>query len=185
MRPAFPASLAGASSNVPLRRNFLKYTGGIAAALSLALARAQGHRQQVSNKVELPPDHPNTEAPEKTPEPSLPPNECVGYAVVGVGRLTVAKLLPGLVKCKYSGWLHSSAATASRRKSLHDGMARATKLSTTTRTSTVSPTTPTCRSSISFCPTACMRNSQCALPALASTYCVKSRRLTPSLNASR
>ncbi len=87
----------------PSRRSFLKYAGGIAAALSPVLAQAQAQGQQASaDKVEFPPDHADTEAPEKMPEPGLPPNERVGYAVVGLGRLTVGRLLPALAKSRYS-----------------------------------------------------------------------------------
>lgn len=36
------------------------------------------------------------------PDLVLPPAERIGYAVVGLGRLTVGRLLPALAKCKYS-----------------------------------------------------------------------------------
>ncbi|RYF51853.1 MAG: twin-arginine translocation signal domain-containing protein, partial [Cytophagaceae bacterium] len=88
--------------NTPSRRSFLKYASGIAAALSPALAQAQGQAPASSDKVDFPPDHADTEATEKMPEASLPPSERVGYAVVGLGRLTMARLLPALAKCKYS-----------------------------------------------------------------------------------
>ncbi|MDB5758080.1 MAG: gfo/Idh/MocA family oxidoreductase [Burkholderia sp.] len=102
MHPAFPAPPADDSSTS--RRNFLKYASGLAAALSPALAQAQGQRQSLSSpdNVDFPPDHADTEAPEKMPEPGLPPSERVGYAVVGLGRLTVGRLLPALAKCKHS-----------------------------------------------------------------------------------
>lgn len=99
MHPVFPAP--SATDGNTSRRNFLKVAGGIAAAISPALTSAQGQKLS-GNKVDFPPDHASTEAPEKMPEPGLPPNERVGYAVVGLGRLTVGRLLPALAKCKYS-----------------------------------------------------------------------------------
>jgi predicted dehydrogenase len=85
------------------RRTFLKYAGGIAAGMApLVVAQAQAQTSAGSAKVDVPPDHARSEAPEKMPDPSLPPSERIGYAVVGLGRLTVGRLLPALAKCKYS-----------------------------------------------------------------------------------
>jgi hypothetical protein len=52
--------------------------------------------------VDFPPDHAQSEAPEKMPDPGLPPAERIGYAVVGLGRMTVGRLPPALAKSKYS-----------------------------------------------------------------------------------
>ena len=85
------------------RRTFLKYAGGIAAGMApLVVAQAQAQASGGPARVDFPPDHAQSEAPEKMPEPSLPPSERIGYAVVGLGRLTVGRLLPALAKCKYS-----------------------------------------------------------------------------------
>jgi hypothetical protein len=65
------------------RRTFLKYAGGIAAGMApLMAARAQ--QAGASAKVDFPPDHADSEAPEKMPDPGLPPAERIGYAVVGL-----------------------------------------------------------------------------------------------------
>jgi hypothetical protein len=101
MRSVLPA-IIHESCNTPSRHSFLKYANGIAAALFPALAQAQGQPPASSSKVDCPPDHADTEATEKMPESSLPLNERVGYAIVGLGRLTLARLLPALVRCKYS-----------------------------------------------------------------------------------
>ena len=84
----------------PSRRTFLKYAGGITAALSPMLSQAQ--QRAAADKVDFPPDHAPTEAPEKMPDPGLPPSERVGFAVVGLGRLSVGRLLPALAKSKYA-----------------------------------------------------------------------------------
>ena len=101
MHPASPARNADElERDTPSRRTFLKYAGGITAALSPVLAQAQ--QRAAADKVEFPPDHAPTEAPEKMPDPGLPPNERVGYAVVGLGRLSVGRLLPALARSKYA-----------------------------------------------------------------------------------
>ncbi|MBV0881436.1 Gfo/Idh/MocA family oxidoreductase [Noviherbaspirillum sp. L7-7A] len=83
------------------RRAFLKYAGGIAAGIA-PLAAAHAQSTAGSAKVDFPPDHAQSEASEKMPDPGLPPAERIGYAVVGLGRLTVGRLLPALAQCKYS-----------------------------------------------------------------------------------
>jgi predicted dehydrogenase len=83
------------------RRAFLKYASGIAAGIA-PLAAAHAQSTAGSAKVDFPPDHAQSEVPEKMPDPGLPPAERIGYAVVGLGRLTVGRLLPALAKCKYS-----------------------------------------------------------------------------------
>jgi len=82
------------------RRAFLKYAGGLAAGVAPLAAHAQAAAG--SARVDFPPDHAQSEAPEKMPDPGLPPAERIGYAVVGLGRLTVARLLPALARSRYS-----------------------------------------------------------------------------------
>jgi mono/diheme cytochrome c family protein len=45
---------------------------------------------------------PNSEQKEETPDASLPPDDRVGYAVVGLGRPSLNQILPALSHCKYS-----------------------------------------------------------------------------------
>ncbi|GAA4902385.1 Gfo/Idh/MocA family oxidoreductase [Mucilaginibacter defluvii] len=52
-------------------------------------------------KVELPPIHAPSEKQDKWPAIS-PPAKRVGYALVGLGNLTLAELLPAFAECKYS-----------------------------------------------------------------------------------
>jgi predicted dehydrogenase len=104
MHPSDAAFLPQASSPSDQRagrRTFLKYAGGIAAGMAPLMA-AQAQQAGAPAKVDFPPDHADSEAPEKMPDPGLPPAERIGYAVVGLGRLTVGRLLPALAKCRYS-----------------------------------------------------------------------------------
>jgi predicted dehydrogenase len=50
----------------------------------------------------LPPFVAATERQSPPPPPPLPPGQRVGYALVGLGRLTVEELLPAFGECKYS-----------------------------------------------------------------------------------
>jgi predicted dehydrogenase len=89
------------------RRSFLQRGGaGIAAALatgSAASVWAAGAPGADANQVRLSLiQDPDTEQKEETPEASLPPDDRVGYAVVGLGRLSLNQILPALSHCKYS-----------------------------------------------------------------------------------
>jgi predicted dehydrogenase len=84
------------------RRNFLQWTAGTLAAA--ALPRALGSLDQADpNAVRLPPLHSlKTEAKEVNPDPSLPPRERVGFAVVGLGHLALDQVLPAFGRSKYA-----------------------------------------------------------------------------------
>lgn len=89
------------------RRRFLQRSGvGLAAALaagSAATVHAAGIATADSNAVKLSLiQDPNTEQKEETPDPNLPADERVGYAIVGLGRLSLNQILPALSQCKYS-----------------------------------------------------------------------------------
>ena len=89
------------------RRHFLQRSGlGIAAAVaasSAAKVQAAGLVGADTNAVKLPLiQDPTTEQKELTPDPSLPPDNRVGYAIVGLGRLALDQILPAMAQCKYS-----------------------------------------------------------------------------------
>ena len=85
----------------PSRRGFLRGAGAAFAAGSLApLAMAQNPNQL--DAVKLSPIHSLTEAPEKTPGPFEAIPQRVGYAIVGLGRLSLNQILPAFGKSKYS-----------------------------------------------------------------------------------
>jgi predicted dehydrogenase len=69
------------------RRRFVGAAAGVATA-GLGLARAE------DLKIELPPIQAPTEPKEKSPETARPPAERVGFALVGLGRLTLNELMP-------------------------------------------------------------------------------------------
>ncbi|WGS54993.1 Gfo/Idh/MocA family oxidoreductase (plasmid) [Paraburkholderia sp. D15] len=89
------------------RRGFLQRTGtGVAALLmagasgkTLAAAATPGSPNTV--KLSLIQD-PHTEQAENTPDPNAEPDRRVGYAIVGLGRLSLNQILPALSASKYS-----------------------------------------------------------------------------------
>lgn len=95
------SSSTGGSS----RRQFLQTAAtGIGAVASLAAAPDLLAQQQPgsANKVQLSPIHNTaTDQQEKAPGPSLPPGRRVGYAIVGLGRLTIDQILPAFATSKY------------------------------------------------------------------------------------
>jgi len=89
------------------RRSFLLRGGaGFAVALtagSTGGAWAAGPVGAEANQVKLSLiQDPNTEQKEETPDANLPPDERIGYAIVGLGRLSLNQILPALAQCKYS-----------------------------------------------------------------------------------
>ncbi|ASL48946.1 Glucose--fructose oxidoreductase (plasmid) [Burkholderia sp. AD24] len=97
-----PTTQAGAT-----RRSFLRRTGsGVTAML---VAGATGSAWPASstpgtpNAVRLPLiQDPKTEQPENTPDPNAEPDRRIGYAIVGLGRLSLNQILPALCASKYS-----------------------------------------------------------------------------------
>lgn len=92
------------------RRCFLQ-TAGLAAAAAAAseVATAQSstsardtHIPPAENYVDLSQIHAATEQPEHAPGPSLPQDSRVGYAIVGLGRLSINQILPAFGHSKYS-----------------------------------------------------------------------------------
>lgn len=87
---------AGAS-----RREFLKGVSGAVAAAGLGSSAAQQTKPQQQNDVQLSQIHEKTEQPEKIPGPYEPRDGRTGFAVVGLGRLTLGQILPAMGTSKY------------------------------------------------------------------------------------
>lgn len=88
------------------RRNFLLGASSAVAAagLSSSASPQQSQPQAKPNQqddVELSQDHASTEQPEKIPGPFENQSQRVGFAVVGLGRLTLGEILPAMGKSKY------------------------------------------------------------------------------------
>ncbi|MGI4758913.1 MAG: Gfo/Idh/MocA family protein [Janthinobacterium lividum] len=84
------------------RRGFLRSaTGALAAAALTAGAAAQTSKPGSETAVKLSPIHAANEPPESAPGPFLPPNKRVGFAVVGLGRLSLDQILPAFAKSDY------------------------------------------------------------------------------------
>lgn len=101
--PFSPQPLAAAES-IPSRRRFLRGAAGALAAAGLApLAAAQqasGH-PNAADAVDLPQLHAASEAPEKVPGPFEAPSQRTGFAIVGLGHLSLGQILPAFAKSKY------------------------------------------------------------------------------------
>lgn len=85
------------------RRSFLRGAGALAAAAGLASsADAQTPKPNDANRVELSQIHDvATEGVEKAPDAAEPRDERVGFAIVGLGRLSVDQILPAFGSSKY------------------------------------------------------------------------------------
>ena len=91
------------------RRDFLRGAGALAAAAGMsAPAVAQSQPSSTPAKpsqgdyVQLSQiNNPQTEAPEKAPGPFAAPDRRVGFAVVGLGRLSINRILPAFAASKY------------------------------------------------------------------------------------
>jgi len=68
----------------------------VASALDSAKADAVGQ-----NTVGLPAIHASTEAPDKIPGPFVSPSNRVGFAIVGLGHLSLGQILPAFAKSRY------------------------------------------------------------------------------------
>jgi predicted dehydrogenase len=96
-----PSATAGS------RRKFLQRSGSSAAAVLMAGASgtswAAAATPGTPNSVKLPLiSDPKTEQAENTPDPNAEPDQRVGYAIVGLGRLSLNQILPALSASKYS-----------------------------------------------------------------------------------
>ncbi len=100
-------SAAGQPAPTGNRREFLQRTGSSVAAMIVAGASGNAFSQTTtpgtpnSVKLSLIQD-PNTEQAENTPDPNAEPDQRIGYAIVGLGRLSLNQILPALTASKYS-----------------------------------------------------------------------------------
>ncbi len=92
---------AGGTAGVS-RRSFVRAATGLLATSGLgAVAAGQASKPNQQDAVELPQLHASTEAPEKSPAPFEAPAQRVGFAVVGLGHLTINQILPAFGTSKY------------------------------------------------------------------------------------
>ena len=98
-----PAAALTPEASAVSRRGFLRSaSGALAGAAALAAGAAgQTAKPNSENAVQLSPIHAPTEPPEKAPGPFLPPNRRVGFAIVGLGRLSLNQILPAFAKSDY------------------------------------------------------------------------------------
>jgi predicted dehydrogenase len=92
------------------RSDFLRVAAAAVAASGMgSLSEAQASQTSgiskatsaQQNAVDLPPLHASTEAPDKLPGPFGAPSERLGFAVVGLGHLSLGQILPAFGKTKY------------------------------------------------------------------------------------
>ena len=90
------------------RRDFLRGASAVAAMAGLttpAVGQATGTQPAKPNAadyVDLPQIHDTqTEAAEKAPGPFAAPDQRVGFAIVGLGRLSIHQILPAFAKSEY------------------------------------------------------------------------------------
>ena len=70
----------------------------MAAVTALGTGALAQEKPNAANEVQLSQIHASTEAPEKAPGPFLPANRRVGFAIVGLGRLSLNQILPAFAK---------------------------------------------------------------------------------------
>lgn len=101
--PSSPGVSASQGECLP-RRRFLQGAGGVLAAAGLgplAMAQSPAQPQNGEDYVQLPQlQDTKTEPNQKTPGPFEPANERVGFAVVGLGHLSIDQILPAFGKSK-------------------------------------------------------------------------------------
>lgn len=84
------------------RRNFLLGASSAVAAAGLtSSASPQQPKPNQQDAIQLSQDHASTEQPEKIPGPFENQTQRTGFAVVGLGRLTLGEILPAMGKSKY------------------------------------------------------------------------------------
>jgi len=83
------------------RRSFLRSASVTLATGSLAAAALAQGQLNAQDKISLPQLHAASEAPEKIPGPFEAPSQRIGFAVVGLGHLSLGQILPAMGKSKY------------------------------------------------------------------------------------
>jgi predicted dehydrogenase len=105
-----PLPLANIEERGANRRTFLRVAAtAIAAASTRNLLQAQASpkpgaprvRSTTENAVSFPPLHASTEASEQTLGPFDRPSERIGFAIVGLGHLSLGQILPAFGKSKH------------------------------------------------------------------------------------
>ncbi len=97
-----PGDALGSVSPISRRGFLLSASGAVAGAAALASGAAgQAAKPNQQNDVQLSPIHAPTEPPEKAPGPFLPPNRRIGFAIVGLGRLSLDQILPAFGRSEY------------------------------------------------------------------------------------
>lgn len=86
------------SGSIASRREFLVGATGLVAAAGLAQAQQPSQAQQ--NDVQLSQIHSPTDQPEKVPGPFERRDQRVGFAIVGLGRLSLGQILPAFAKTR-------------------------------------------------------------------------------------
>lgn len=88
---------------VSSRRTFLRSATSALAGMTAVASTASGQttKPNEANDVQLSQIHAVTEAGEKAPGPFLPPNRRIGFAIVGLGRLSLNQILPAFATSDY------------------------------------------------------------------------------------
>jgi predicted dehydrogenase len=83
------------------RRDFLRAAAAAGALATTGFAQQMERKPNEENKVELSQIHGPSEQKEKTPRPFLPEDKRVGFAIVGLGRLSLNQILPAFGSSEY------------------------------------------------------------------------------------
>ncbi|UEG54209.1 Gfo/Idh/MocA family oxidoreductase [Mucilaginibacter daejeonensis] len=97
------------------RRDFISMTGKglvaatVASTIPPAAATAQSRTATGPHgtladviSVDVPSQHAPSERKQETGTKMIPPDKRIGYAIVGIGELTMGQIMPGFGSCKYS-----------------------------------------------------------------------------------
>jgi predicted dehydrogenase len=83
------------------RRNFLHSVAAITAFGTGGISQESDGKPNQNDEVQLSQIHGPSEQDEKAPGPFLPPDKRVGFAIVGLGRLSVNQILPAFGHSRY------------------------------------------------------------------------------------
>ncbi|NYF91882.1 Gfo/Idh/MocA family oxidoreductase [Tunturiibacter empetritectus] len=84
------------------RRSFLRSAAVAGAVATAGFAQQSERRPNEENEVQLSQIHGPSEQKESTPGPFLPEDRRVGFAIVGLGRLSLNQILPAFGSSEYS-----------------------------------------------------------------------------------
>ena len=83
------------------RRSFLHSVAAVTAFGGSGFAQETNRKPSQNDEVQLSQIHGSSEQDEKAPGPFLPPDERVGFAIVGLGRLSLNQILPAFGHSQY------------------------------------------------------------------------------------